>query len=336
MVVTKGLNKRWEDVKKDSIELSTLARHFELYNKTEGKSPKTIVWYNQALMLFHRFLIKSSKSISLGDLHEPEAREFILYLQEKRRWGDNPYVVKNQGNLAPITIQTHIRALRGFFNWLYSEGYTTEHRLARLKPPKAPIKVVEVLTQQEIGKILKCFKNNTAAGARNYAIMMLFLDTGLRCSELRNFGLEDINIEGGYLKVMGKGSKERVVPFGTSTQRALLRYALHFRPEPFNPIIKNFFLTLEGTPMTKNCIKMMFQRIAKKSGVKRLHPHLCRHTFATSYLVNGGDVFSLRQILGHTTLEMVGRYVTLASAHVTVQHRKFSPMDRMSINKLNK
>ena len=244
MVMTKGRNRRWEEVEKDSIELSVLVRHFELFNRTEGKSPKTIIWYNQALTLFHRFLIESVKSIILGDLHEPEVREFILYLQEKRRWADNPYVVKNQGKLAAITIQTHIRALRGFFNWLYREGYTDEHRLARLKPPKAPSKVVEVLTQEEISRVLKCADPNTAAGARNYAILMLLLDAGLRCSELRNFGLEDITIEGGYLKVMGKGSKERVVPFGTSSQKTLLRYALHFRPEPFNPIIQNFFLVM--------------------------------------------------------------------------------------------
>ena len=109
MVMTKGRNRRWEEVEKDSIELSALARHFELYNKTEGKSPRTIDWYNQALTLFHRFLIESEKSTSLVDLHEPEVREFILYLQDRRRWSDNPYVVKNQGKLAAITIQTHSR-----------------------------------------------------------------------------------------------------------------------------------------------------------------------------------------------------------------------------------
>jgi integrase/recombinase XerC/integrase/recombinase XerD len=193
--------------------------------------------------------------------------------------------------------------------------------------------VVEILTQEEIGRVLGCIDQNTASGARNYAILILLLDTGLRCSEMLNMELEDVNIGGGYLKVMGKGGKERIVPFGASVQKALLRYLLHFRPEPFNLSLQNFFLTLDGKPLTKNSIKMIFQRIAHKSGVKRLHPHLCRHTFATSYLINGGDVFSLQQILGHTTLEMVRRYVTLASAHVTVQHRKFSPMDRLSLAK---
>jgi site-specific recombinase XerD len=93
-------------------------------------------------------------------------------------------------------------------------------------------------------------------------------------------------------------------------------------------------LTLEGKPLSSNAAKLIFERLAQKSGIKRLHIHLCRHTFATNYLINGGDVFSLRQILGHTSLEMVKRYVNLASAHVRVQHRKFSPMDRLNLGRV--
>jgi len=92
-------------------------------------------------------------------------------------------------------------------------------------------------------------------------------------------------------------------------------------------------LTLQGTVMSGNAVQLMIGRLGRMSGVKRLHPYLCRHTFATNYLLNGGDVFTLQQILGHTTLEMVRRYVNLASAHVRVQHRKFSPMDKMDLKK---
>jgi len=84
--------------------------------------------------------------------------------------------------------------------------------------------------------------------------------------------------------------------------------------------------------MSDSALRSLFKRLAKASGVTRLHPYLCRHTFATRYLLNGGDVFSLQQILGHTTLEMVRRYVSLASAPVAVQHRKFSPMDRIGLD----
>jgi len=294
MVVTRARNWRWEDMEKNSVELSVLAGHFELYNRTEGKSPDTIKWYNQALNQFHRFLVESEKSTMLAELGEAEVREFILYLQQRRKWKDNPYVLNHKGQLAAISIQTYIRALRAFFNWLYNEGYTSQNRLARLKPPKAPTRVVEVLTPEEMARVLGSVDANRASGARDYAMLMLLLDTGLRCGELRNLEVKDVNIEGGYLKVMGKGGKERVVPFGASVQKTLLRYLLHFRPEPFNLAIHNLFLTLDGKPLNKNCVRMIFRRIAQKSGVKRLHPHLCRHTFATSYLVNGGDVFSLQ------------------------------------------
>lgn len=336
MVVSRAKNWRWEELEKDSIELNILAGHFELYNRTEGKSPKTIDWYNLALKQFQRFLVQSERSTQLSELGQAEVREFILYLQGRNRWQENPYVLNRQGKLKAISIQTYIRTLKAFFNWLYNEGYTQENRLARLKPPKAPSKVVEVLTQEEQARALGCIDQNSAGGARNYAILMLFLDSGPRCGEVRNVGLKEVNIEGGYMKVMGKGGKERIVPFGAMVQKALLRYVLHFRPEPFNPTIQTFFLTLEGKPLTKNSVKMIFQRIAQKSGGKRLHPHLCRHTFATNYLINGGDVFSLQQILGHTTLEMVRRYVTLASTQVAVQHRKCSPMDRLNLVKLDK
>jgi site-specific recombinase XerD len=328
-------DRRWQELTKDSFELLELARHFELYNRTEGKSPKTIRWYNLSIQQFYRFLTEMEKSTKLADLNEGVVRQFILYLQEKTRWQDNPYIPKKEGKLAAISIQTYIRGLRAFFNWLYKQHYTIENRLANLKPPKAQSKLVETLTEGEIKAILSCVDTRTTAGYRDHAILLLLLDTGLRSSELVSLRSDDVNIDAGYLKVMGKGGKERIVPFGVMAQRALLRYVANSRLVPLLPDTGSFFLTLEGLPLTRNSLKMMFQRLGTKCGIKRLHPHLCRHTFATNYLVNGGDVFTLQHILGHTSLEMVRTYVSLASAHVTVQHRKFSPMDRISSHNLS-
>jgi len=105
----------------------------------------------------------------------------------------------------------------------------------------------------------------------------------------------------------------------------------HFRPEPYQEDQDYFFLTLERKPMSINAAYLIFTRLPKKSGGKRFHAHLCRHIFATNCLINGGDVFSLQQILGYTRLGMVRRYVTLASSQVRVQHRKLSPVDRMKL-----
>ena len=128
---------------------------------------------------------------------------------------------------------------------------------------------------------------------------------------------------------MGKGSKERIVPIGKYVGMTLWSYIDKVRPETTSPDCNNLFLTQGGNPITVNTVKLVFSRLAKSSGVERLHAHLCRHTFAINYLLNGGDIFSLREILGHTTLEMVNHYLHFTSSQITDQHHKYSPMDRL-------
>jgi len=330
-MVVRAKNRRWQELEKDNIPLERLAQHFEAYNRSEGKSPATVEWYRRVLTYFGNYLNDNNLPDTLGDLSLFTVRDFVLYLQTKTKWSGHPYVPTPKGNLAAISVQTYVRSLRAFFSWLHREGYTEENILADLKPPKAPQKLAKVLTDEEIRRILACLHPDTATGCRDTAIIITFLDTGLRLSELANLKLADAQVDQSYLKVMGKGSKERIVPIGGLAQKVLLRYIYHFRSEPLSTGEDTVFLTLEGRSMSSNAIKMIFERIAEKSGVNRFHAHLCRHTFATNYLINGGDVFSLQQILGHTSLEMVRRYVTLASAQVRVQHRKYSPMDRMNL-----
>jgi integrase/recombinase XerC/integrase/recombinase XerD len=310
-----------------TMTLHEAAELYELQNRTEGKSPRTVSWYNQVLLLFGRFLEESGRPAMLASVGEREVREFILHLQTKQKYADNPYFAERSEKLSAYTVQNRVRALKAFTAWLAREGYTSHDVLERVKTPKAPRKVAPVLTEEEIRRLLTCLNVRTAYGARDYAILVTFLDTGLRCSELTSLTLADLNLEGGYCKVMGKGAKERIVPFGATAQKAIFQYVRQFRPEPASHGIQEVLLTWDGRPLNLNSMKLILKRLGKTAGVPRLHPHLCRHTFATRYLINGGDVFSLQQILGHTTLEMVRRYVSLASAHVAVQHRKFSPMD---------
>jgi site-specific recombinase XerD len=333
-MVVRVKDRRWQDLEKDNIPLEKLTRHFETHNRSEGKSPATVYWYSRVLSYFHSYLREHRLPDTLGDLNIHVVRDFILYLQTKKKWDSHPYIPSNGGNLAAISVENYVRALRAFFSWLHREGYTADNILGQLRPPKFPQKMVQVLTQEEISRILSCVDHDISTGCRDLAIIVTFLDTGARLSELTGLHMSDAYIDQGYLKVMGKGSKERMVPIGNTARKALQRYVFHFRPEPLYPDQDCLFLTLEGKPMTGNGVKLIFQRLAHKSGVRRLHVHLCRHTFATNYLINGGDVFSLQQILGHTSLEMVKRYVTLASAQVRVQHRKFSPMDRMSLRRV--
>lgn len=333
-MAVKTKNKRWQDLEKGSIPLDRLTQHFEAYNRSEGKSPKTVEWYRRVLRHFGQYLNGSGHSTELRYLTLEVVREFILYLQTRQKWETHPHIRCKGVPIAAISVQNYVRGLRGFFSWLHREGYTEENILGRLSPPKAPQKLVDVLTEEEVARILSCLDVDTASGSRDMAMAITFLDSGLRLSELVGIRLVDAHFDLGYLKVVGKGAKERIVPIGHVAQKALQRYVFHFRPEPLYEDQDYLFLSLEGKQMSGNAVQLIFSRLARRSGVKRLHVHLCRHTFATNYLINGGDVFSLQQILGHTSLEMVRRYVTLASAQVRVQHRKFSPMDRMNLGRV--
>lgn len=226
-------------------------------------------------------------------------------------------------------MQCHIRALKAFASWLYADGYTDENRLKNLKLPKAPVTVIEPLTPQEINKTLASINKKSSTGARNNAIFATLLDTGLRASEAAGITLSNLNLTDGFIKVMGKGAKERIVPIGKYIRMILWSYIDKVRPNPASPNDSNLFLSSSGKPITVNTIKLVFSRLAKSSGVERLHAHLCRHTFAINYLLNGGDIFSLREILGHTTLDMVNHYLHFTSSQITSQHQKYSPMDRL-------
>ena len=315
-------NLHWGDLNMAELELDKLILHFEQSNKAESKSPKTLTWYTEMIAGFTRFLTGTDRRPVLAEFDISAVREFITHEQER--------------GLSPYSVQGKVRALKAFASWLFNEGYSTEHVLYNLKMPKAPQNLIEPLTTSEIDQLVKIQNPLTALGCRNIAILVLLLDTGLRVSELCGLRAEDAHIEEGYLKVMGKGAKERIVPIGGLAQKMLWRYIIHFRPEDSIEADNYVFMTLDGKPLRTNAIKLLLKRWGKKAGVPRLHAHLCRHTYATNFLNHKcGDVFRLQQILGHTSLEMVRRYVHYASTQAMINGRPSSPMDHMGIRRLN-
>ena len=305
-----------------NLDLEALIKQFEVHNRSEGKSDRTVEWYNQALGLFLGWLREERIPASLDRLGEDEARAFILHLQDRAGVG---------GKQSSSTVNNRVRALRAFFAWLHRRGYTDEHRLKNLRPPKVAQKVIETLTADEIGRIFASMNPGSALGARNTAIFSLMLDTGLRLTETVTLKDGDVHIEDRYVKVLGKGNKERIVGFGVACQRALVHYAYHYRAEPDHPGIDAFFLCIDGRRMSQDALRSLTDRVSRAANVPKLHPHLLRHTYATDYLVNGGDVFSLKQNLGHTTLAMVEHYVHLASQRIALISRDFSPLDRYEV-----
>ena len=168
-------------------------------------------------------------------------------------------------------------------------------------------------------------------GARNAAIYSLMLDAGLRLNEVATLRYKDVHLRGRCVKVLGKGDKERIVAFGANCLKALSNYANHYRMENEEQKADTSFLCIDGYAMTPDALRSLTERLSKAAGVTRLHPHLMRHTYATRFLLNGGNVFLLQQNLGHTTLAMVQRYVHIASSMAAEVSEDFSPLDRVEI-----
>jgi site-specific recombinase XerD len=316
----KGI-RNWLDIKMKGLDLEKLIAHFAHSNRSEGKSPKTVSWYSDMLIDFVNYIKRDGKNTTLTECNVKSVREYIVHEQKR--------------GMSPYTVQAKVRALKAFSSWLFKEGYTFDNTLTSIRLPKAPIKIIDILSPDEIETLIDAQKPLTSFGSRNIAILVTLLDTGLRCSELSNLLFKNAHIEEGYFKVVGKGAKERLVPIGALAQKVLWRYVLHFRPQPINESNDYLFLTIDGEQLEYNAVRLLLKRWGKKAGVTRLHAHLCRHTFATNYLCYGcGDVFRLQQMLGHSSLEMVRRYVHYASAQTVIRGHVLSPVDHLGIKKL--
>jgi site-specific recombinase XerD len=321
MLEIRRKNLRWVDIDMATLNLDKLIVHYSLTNKAEGKSPKTIAWYNEMLNGFVKYLISTSRNAVLDEFNMATVREFIVHEQNRP--------------VSPYTVQAKARALKAFSSWLQAEDYTSQNLLSNLKLPKVPVKVIEPLTESEINTLISAQNPLTALGSRNIAILVTLLATGLRLSELCNLQFGDAHVEEDYLKVLGKGNKERLVPIGSLGRKILWRYIFHFRPQPLNEKHDYLFLSLDAKKLSPNAVKLLLKRWGKRTGVPRLHAHLCRHSYATNFLnYRCGDVFHLKQILGHSSLEMTNKYVHYASVQVMLEGHVSSPMDHLEVKGL--
>ena len=316
----------WAEMDKSQTPFGKLQAAFEVYNRTTNKSPRTIYWYNEKLGLFHRFL---GPEAVLADVTIANVRGFVADLQSRTvSHANNPFTPNREGGLSSTYVQGFARALRAFSSWLYEDGYTDTNILKTLKPPKARQKVKEPLRDDEVRKMLAVIRKDDGFGARNFALIFTMLDCGLRASEVCDLKLDDAHLDQGYLKVLGKGNKERLVPIGHACQEAITRWRDRFRPEFDTRNSHYLFLGSNGERITLNALELLVVRTAAAAGIRKVHCHLLRHTFATNYLVKEvGDPLRLQQILGHTSLEMVRRYVALASVQQSLIDRRSSPMD---------
>lgn len=304
----------------------TLNEAIQLYlieQNLKGNTEKTIDNYEKKLRYFANY-VGADRPIS--EIELLDIKKYQMYLSEKDRQFNFATDIKKK--LTKTTIQTYIRHLRVFINWLYSEAYIKENIGAKIKLPKAPKKTIEILSDEEIQLLYKSINDRTEFGLRNKCIISLMLDSGLRRNEAITLDVQNVHFTQNIIKVTGKGQKDRIVPMGLYTKKLLFKYLNGYRPMPEYPSDR-LFISQNKAPITSDVIKMLFYRLKKKTGIKRLTPHLLRHTFATRYLMNGGDSFSLQMILGHTSLEMTRRYSHLASSYTVSNFKKLSTLDRL-------
>ena len=316
--------------------MMTLSHAIDLFvvtKQSEGKSPKTVSWYLNLLSRFADF-VNDGDEVKLKDISVQHGRDFVSFLRAKTtRYDHHPFTDQKQGGLAPRTIHAYVRALKAFGTWLYEDGLTSRDPFRHLKRPKLPEPVIKILSEQEIRTLDECINPNCFLGARLHAIVLLLLDTGIRAGELCSLTVENSLIDENKIIVWGNGSKERIVPFANGTKRALIRYLNTWRPEPVDDSADTFILSVNGSSLTYDGLAQCIKKLGVRAGIPRLHPHLFRHTFAVNYLMNGGDVMSLKRILGHSTLDVTQMYIHLAESHIQVQHHKYSPVDRLGLGR---
>lgn len=311
------------------ITLEQAIKGFRLYNEAAGRSKSTYSWYDQNLIQFQKWLEKQLN-------HKPYLDEITADLI-RNYLGEMRSLVETQNNQTEQKPKTRIRSLRtvrgyyasisAFSNWAIREELIEKSPMKNIPHPKLPRYIPNPLSEQEIRALLSACKNLTdRSGIRMAAMVLFLLDSGVRVGEMLGLKRTDLDLEQGRAKVMGKGAKERYVYFGKATKRSLWRYMSLARPEPA-PNVENLFLTFDGRPLPKRQFAHLLSRLGESAGVPNVHPHRFRRTAAVQFLRNGGNIFALQKLLGHETLEMVRRYVELASDDVAEAHQKASPVD---------
>lgn len=295
------------------MNCSVVLDKFITNQKVIGNTKETIEYYKKRIGYFIDFV--DDKDIN--DVVIDDYNSYAIYLINK---------VTNKGSkLSSATIKTTLNATKIFLKYSYDNKYMISDLYKNIKPYKQMKKTIVVLSAEDINKLLNSQNEFTIIGLRNLLAISLMLDAGLRVSEVVNLNVEDISKELGVIKVLGKGKKERLVPLTDSIIKYYDKYV--FLASLYSGAL--FLDSDTGLRMTSSGISQILRRIKKEQHFNKLHPHYLRHTFATLFLVNGGDPVHLQLILGHTTLYMTEQYLHLANQMTLQKQKKFSPLTNL-------
>lgn len=301
--------------------LSTIIAGFTLAQNARRLSEHTLADYANTFRKFQRFL---DGDPIFGEISQTQIESFLA----------------SQTDLSRKTVLNYHTGLSALWTWACAEGFALQNPLRMIERPKPEQRAILPFSESDLRALInaisrsKSYLNRGTASShalpnqdRNRAILLLLLDTGLRADELCQATVADLDLKNLYLKVFGKGSKERILPICSRTAQALWKYLAVRAALPTDPL----FATEDGAPFDRHRLFKQLKNIGQRAGIADVHPHRFRHTFAIQFLRNGGNVYTLQMLLGHSTLDMCKKYLHLAQADLQAAHRLASPVANMRL-----
>lgn len=288
-----------------------------------GRSAHTLKTYALALHRFADWAAVGAVGVTVASAVTPD--HLLRYLEHARA---RPLSERAAGDrLRPASLYLEVAALRAFFRFAEDEGWARPNPAQHLPLPRRERTLPKALSDAEIRRVLQPPPEVTPDSLATHAILELAYASGLRLAELRGVRLEQLNLDAGYLTVVGKGNKERLVPMGSGAVAALRRYLANGRPALVTPRSpSNVFLTRRGTPFAHVTMWLRLKRWFRRTGLTRnVTPHMMRHSFATHLMEHGADLRSIQELLGHASLATTEKYTHVAGRRLRDVHDRFHP-----------
>lgn len=305
-----------------------------------GHSDETYKDYAVVIRLFCSYMAGKHEYTAIQQVTEADIYGWLAHLRNTPNQRGQPY--------KSTTIQTYCRDVSVFFHWLIDHRYLAVNPMEHIRAPKVERPLIRVFTEEELqrldaacnrpghGRALSPDERKSMA-ARDRAILWMLLSTGMRRIELCRLRLCDIDWDKGLITIMGKGAKERKVPFGKVARQHLDTYLRYWRGEPAdaNELV---FLSLAGEPLGKDGVNILFRRLKANAGItdKRVSAHTCRHWFAVNSIKQGMPTAVLRDLLGHASWKMIEVYVQLAEQDMRHLYTRYSPVDALEMHQTTK
>lgn len=281
-----------------------------------GLSPRTVESYGQDLESF--FLFEEELAQGGGSASCPDEQEIFLYLA----W------LRSRGNTGR-TLARRLSALRAFFAFAVEEGALKANPALLLENPKLPQHLPEVLSREEMEKLLALPDMDEKSGRRDRCMLEMLYAAGLRVSELCNLSVADLDLQRGLVRIFGKGAKERLVPLHDMIQALLDDYLRSWRPL-FSPGGNQLFVNRSGRALSRQYIWKMVKKYTLLAGIRRaVSPHTFRHSFATHLLEGGADLRAVQLLLGHADISATEIYTHVQAERLRGIHHQFHPRSQL-------